>query len=384
MKQSFARILFPAAVAASLLVGCGSDDNSSNVERGDDSSSSVESSSSSEPESSSSEDVPELPKGVRAATLEDLDKNISLGKMFGVDVFLAAGAKQGVFSIWIPDSAWIAVRSEFKNGVIEYGKTVGSFMGTGVATSDSLKAFFEKGGQFQFVVKDDKLQYSLNGGDYVVTEKAKVKISDNKISEASMLQGQKLSCKNGDTTHVYSFYKGRFLDETKIGSDASWSAGYYDVQRSYLLMLPVFFDQPVFSLTTGTVSSAYNLTMATGAEYACEKSELKYSEIAHDSLAGEWVASDDGLDWTLELKSSGEYSVNAKKGANSEDVRSGSWDVYGNVLFLKNTSCKKPSECASSVKGVLEGFDAQTGFTYKHSDKTSPKLPETWTVQKYE
>ena len=72
-------VISSAFAISLMLAACGSDDNSSNVERGDDdSSSSVEESSSSTEKSSSSKEA-DGPKGTRAATLEDLEKNMSLG-----------------------------------------------------------------------------------------------------------------------------------------------------------------------------------------------------------------------------------------------------------------------------------------------------------------
>ena len=125
MKKSFGLAIWPAAVAATtMFAACGSDDNSSNVEREEGASSSVEATSSSSEESSSSEKR-EVPEGTRAATLDDLQKNMALGKMFGSDIYLATGAKLGVFSIWIPDTAWIAVHSEFKDGVLDHGDRYG-------------------------------------------------------------------------------------------------------------------------------------------------------------------------------------------------------------------------------------------------------------------
>ena len=207
-----------SAFAMSLmLAACGSDDNSSNVERDEGSSSSVTESSSSVDEESSSSAAPELPKGLRAATLDDLEKNMTLGEMFGTQIYLAAGAKQGVFSIWIPDTAWIAVRSDFENGVIEYGTSNGSYMGIKSKASDEMQKFFEKSGKLQFVVKDEKkLQVSINDGDYIDVEKANVPVSSNWISDGTQLQGVKLSCKSGDTKQVYSFYKGRYVVEETV------------------------------------------------------------------------------------------------------------------------------------------------------------------------
>ena len=384
MKKSFGIAIFPAAVAATMMfAACGSDDNSSNVERAEDSSSSVEATSSSA-EASSSSEKRDVPEGTRAATLDDLQKNMSLGKMFGTDIYLATGAKLGVFSLWIPDTAWIVVHSEFKDGVLEYGKSNGSIMTTNADVADSLAAFFEKGGKIEFVVKGEKLQYSINGGDYADVEKADVKTSSNWLSDGTKLQGVRLACKNEDSKQTYSFYKGRYVVEESIKDSSFWSAGYYDIQRSHLLMTPVFFDVSAYSLVSGQVSSDFNLSMDTGAEFKCEKTTFKFDEVERDSLVNEWVADADGVDWTMSLKMSGDYALDATKGKNPEDVRSGKWDVYGDILLLKNTSCQSPSKCAKSVKGAVEGFDPQKGFTYKHDDSSTPAMPKDWTLPQYE
>ena len=385
MKKSFGLAILPAAVAATMMfVACGSDDNSSNVERDEGSSSSIEETSSSSKEQSSSSEKRDVPEGTRIASLDDLQKNMSLGKMFGSEIYLATGAKLGVFSLWIPDTAWIAVHSEFKDGVLEYGKSNGSIMTTNADVADSMSAFFEKGGKIEFVVKGEKLQYSINGSDYADVEKVDVKTSPNWLSDGTKLQGVKLSCKNGDSQQSYSFYKGRYVVEESIKDSSFWSAGYYDIQRSHLLMTPVFFDKSAYSLVSGQVSSEFNLSMDTGAEYKCEKTTFKFDELERDSIANEWIADADGVDWSMNLKKSGEYSLDATKGKNPEDVRSGKWDVYGDILLLKNTSCQSPSKCAKSVKGAVEGFDPQKGFTYNHDDSSTPVMPKDWTLPQYE
>ena len=385
MKKSFGLAILPAAVAATMMfVACGSDDNSSNVERDEGSSSSIEETSSSSKEQSSSSEKRDVPEGTRIASLDDLQKNMSLGKMFGSEIYLATGAKLGVFSLWIPDTAWIAVHSEFKDGVLEYGKSNGSIMTTNADVADSMSAFFEKGGKIEFVVKGEKLQYSINGSDYADVEKVDVKTSPNWLSDGTKLQGVKLSCKNGDSQQSYSFYKGRYVVEESIKDSSFWSAGYYDIQRSHLLMTPVFFDKSAYSLVSGQVSSEFNLSMDTGAEYKCEKTTFRFDELERDSIANEWIADADGVDWSMNLKKSGEYSLDATKGKNPEDVRSGKWDVYGDILLLKNTSCQSPSKCAKSVKGAVEGFDPQKGFTYNHDDSSTPVMPKDWTLPQYE
>ena len=388
MKKTFGSMFFPATVAALMMfAACGSDDNSSNVERDDGVSSSIEESSSSEAsdEKSSSSKEADAPKGTREATLDDLEKNMYLGEMFGTDVYLATGSKQGVFSIWIPDSAWIAVRSDFKNGVLEYGKSNGSYMGTDAKSANEMQKFFEKSGKLKFIVNEkDQLQVSVNDGDYVDVEKANVTTSTNWLSEASNLQGVKLTCKDGDKTQDYTFYKGRYLVEETKGDSSNWYAGYYDIQRSQLLMLPVFFENPVASMATAQVSSDFNLTMVMGQKLDCKKKTFKLKELDSKKLEGEWIAPDGGLDWILKLNKDGSYSVVAKSGRQTSLERSGSWTVYGDQLFLQNKKCSDLDECASAVKGTVEGLDPKSGFTYKHNDVSSAAFPSDWTVPQYE
>ena len=388
MKKAFGSMIFPATVAASMMfAACGSDDNSSNVERDDGVSSSIEESSSSEAsdEKSSSSKEADAPKGTREATLDDLEKNMYLGKMFGTDVYLATGSKQGVFSIWIPDSAWIAVRSDFKNGELEYGKSNGSYMGTDAKSANEMQKFFEKSGKLKFIVNEkDQLQVSVNDGEYVDVEKANVTTSKNWLSDASDLQGVKLTCKDGDKKLDYTFYKGRYLVEESKGDSSNWYAGYYDIQRSQLLMLPVFFENPVASMATAQVSPEFNLTMVTGLSLDCNKKTFKLKEVDSKKLEGEWIAPDGGLDWILKLNKDGSYSVVAKSGRQTSLERSGAWTVYGDQLFLQNTRCSDLDECASAVKGTVEGLDPKSGFTYKHNDVSSAAFPEDWTVPQYE
>ena len=392
MKKILHTAVIPAAVAATMmLAACGGDSssNSSNVEREEDeSSSSVEESSSSTDEEESSSSKADLPKETRAATLEDLEKNLYLGKMFGTDVYLATGAKVGVFSLWIPDTAWVAVRSEFKDGVLEYSTANGAFMGVSVPVADSLQAFFEKGGKFQFVVNEkDSLQYSLNDGKYVTVTKADVMVQGNMISKGEDLRGKKLTCKSGDTSRVYSFYKGRFLAEESVGDSSSWSAGYYDIQRSRLLMLPEFFNKSAHALTTAYLSSDYEMRLATGGSSKCESSEFKYSEISRDSIAAAsgWVSDEGGLNWMLKLPSSKSklFTVSGTNMGDPAEYREGRWDIYGDLLLFINTTCSEPRKavCPSGVKGIVSDFKPNEGFTYKHDDTTSsPKLPTKWTA----
>ncbi|PWJ68532.1 MULTISPECIES: hypothetical protein [unclassified Fibrobacter] len=378
-----------ACVSAMVLSACGdSSSTSSNVEKGDGSSSSVESSSSvAEEVSSSSVSDIDVPEGGRVATLADLEKNISLGEMFGTKAYLATGAKHDVYSIWVPDTAWMGFFSEFKDGTITFGGNNGYYAGIdGDKVTDAMGEFWKKGGTISFIVNsEDKLQFSVNGGDFQDAVSEKVPVSKNAISNGDDLKGLKLECKNGDDKVTYTFYEGRFLQESEGEDGLEWAAGYYDIQRSKLLMMQTFFNTKGYvPLTNMTVDSDYNLTSVTGATYSCSKSNFKFESIDADKIAGEWVADGDGLDWTMNLKKNGDYSVEAKKAGNTEELKAGSWDIYGDLLVLKNKQCLNPSKCVNAAKGVVSHFDAESGFDFDHSDTGTPAVPKTWTVQQYE
>ncbi|MBR6832420.1 MAG: hypothetical protein IKM81_03365 [Fibrobacter sp.] len=380
-------VISSAFAISLMLAACGSDDNSSNVERGDDdSSSSVEESSSSTEKSSSSKEA-DGPKGTRAATLEDLEKNMSLGEMFGTELFLAAGAKQGVFSLWISDPAWIAVRSEFKDGVIEFGVENGSFMGVESKSADKMQAFFEKSGELKFIVNEkEQLQVSINGGKFKDVESVSVEKESGVITNAGDLKGVKLSCKSGTLKQVYSFFKDRYVVEETDGDSTNWSAGYYDIQRGYLLMLPVFFDKSVYSLVSAEVDSDFNMSIVAGDDMSCSKSTLKYKDVDRSKLVGTWVAYEDNYKWSLKLDSLGNHNIEVTLKKAQQEKRSGIWDVYGDQLLMKNTNCSINKDsgraCGSAVKGSVEKLDPEKGFTYKHNDVGT--MPTEWSLPEYE
>lgn len=387
--MKFISVLATATAALSIgITACGSDSSSSNVEREEESSSSAEevSSSSEEASSSSVEEKSDLPKGTRAATLEDLGKYYSL-PLFGTDIILATGAKQGVFSLWdSEETAWVAFRSEFKDGVLEFSEKskTGGFLGADTPVADSLSKLYKKGAQIQIIVneKDSTLRYSLNGGDYSELASAKVVGASGVLTSGDKLKGQVLSCKAGKTTTDYTFFEGRYFAE----SGDEWEAGFYDIQHSRLLMVPTFLEKESYQpLVTMNVASDFSsMTDVTGEEFTCKATSVKFENIESDKIAGMWVASGDGYDWTLNLAKSGKYSVVAKKMNATALDNSGTWVVYGNTLIIKNSSCSEPSKCLTSIKGVISGFDAKKGFSLDHSNTQEPAMPTVWTLPQYD
>ena len=399
MKNQFLCIGCLAAMFA--LWGCGDSSSSSSDNDREDLSSEAEevSSSSTEDESSSSIDI-DIPKGARLATLDDFkDKYYSLGERYGKNIRFSVGGKHGVFALWIPDTIHVVVRSDFDNGMIqldaEHAVPIG-FMYDGKAISgapDSLKALVSKGSSISFIVNDkDELQYSINEEDYRTLESDAVKSKGTLLSNGDSLSGKRLVCKSGDSTLVYSFYTGRYTEEVVTGKDTiSWSAGYFDIQRSYLFMLPVFYNKRVAALTSGTINSEdYTFTTSSNATLPCSNEKFKYSEVKPADLVGDWASLDKkaSLDWELTLSKNRGFTLSAYKGVTNVEYKVGerlpAWDVYGDVLFLKASGCLDKETCTTVIKGNITDFDKKKGFTLNHSDNDDPGLPTEWTIPVYD
>lgn len=414
MRKSF---VWTSCLAAALaFVACGDDSSTSsnNVEYEDDklvssssndddddgkkeekSSSSVSkdekeksSSSSKEEESSSSADK----SGIRAATLDDFGKNMVLKGMFGTDINLSVGSKNGMFTLWLPgktqDSAWVSVISDFKDGKLEMNSTntgVASIPGEG--TISSMKKLSE-GAKISFIVdKEGTLKYVFEG-DTNVVETGKAKIDDNYLSSIDDLAKKQLTCANGDTTIVYSFFEDSYLMQRISGKDTTdWMGGRFDIQRNKLLLKPTLFRLRAGSLYTVDVSTSYAMNFSSGEKLKCEASELKFSSIAKKDLATEWDASKDGDSWVLNLKQDGTFELTANNGV--DEIREGQWDLFGDNMILKNEICLN-TEC-QNVVGRLTNFDAKKGFTYEHTASYSADLkehpaefPTEWLLPRYE
>ena len=389
-------LLCAGLLAASIsLVACGGSSSPSDTE--DDILSSANdkdaSSSSKEPESSSSLDV-DLPKGARVATLDDLERNMTLTDMFGRDIYLATGEKTGLFSFWIPDTAWIAVTSDFKDGLLKFN--------TGVIVSikiendaiSSMEKLVDKKSDhsMQFIVnEDDQLQYSLDGGDYKDVTEASVKKNSSVLSNGDSLTSKTLFCKTGEDTYTkYDFYKGRYVATDVVrnakqtnDSLVSWSAGYYDIHRGKLLMRPLFYPGSVYELVSASVSSDYETMTVMSNEISCTLEVLKYNEVPAADLEGEWESDEGGLNWSLDMRADRTFEVKAFKGSENKALKQGTWDVYGNKLLMKVTGCLG-GKCTPAVIGSVSKWKAGSFFNYGNSDPDDPSIPEDWTAPEYE
>jgi hypothetical protein len=389
-------LLCAGLLAASIsLVACGGSSSPSDTE--DDILSSAndkdESSSSKEPESSSSLDV-DLPKGARVATLDDLERNMTLTDMFGRDIYLATGEKTGLFSFWIPDTAWIAVPSDFKDGLLKFSTGAITSIKIENETVSSMEKLVDKKSDhsMQFIVnEDDQLQYSLDGGDYKDVTEASVKKNSSVLSNGDSLTSKTLFCKTGEDTYTkYDFYKGRYVATDVVrnakqtnDSLVSWSAGYYDIHRGKLLMRPLFYPGSVYELVSASVSSDYETMTVMSNEISCTLEVLKYNEVPAADLEGEWESDEGGLNWSLDMRADRTFEVKAFKGSENKALKQGTWDVYGNKLLMKVTGCLG-GKCTPAVIGSVSKWEAGSFFNYGNSDPDDPSIPEDWTAPEYE
>jgi hypothetical protein len=354
--------------------------------------SSAKSSSSKEAKSSSSVSE-DIPKGARAATLDDLERNMKLKDMFGRDIYLATGEKHGLFSFWIPDTAWIAVPSDFKDGVISFSSGAITSIKIENKAIESMEELVEKDSDhsMRFIVnEDDQLQYSLDGGKYKDVSEATVKKNSSVISNGDSLASKTLFCKTGEETYTeYDFYKGRYVatdvkDSGKSNrSVVSWSAGYYDIHRGKLLMRPLFYSAPVYALVSASVSSDYKTLTISAEDVSCTLSELKYNEVPAADLEGEWESDEGGLTWSLDMRADRTFEVKAFKGNENKALKQGIWDVYGNQLLMKMTGCLG-GKCTPAVIGSVSKWKAGSFFDYGNSDPDDPSIPESWNAPEYE
>lgn len=347
--------------------------------------SSTKSSSSKGAESSSSVSE-EIPEGARAATLDDLERNMELTDFFGTKAYLATGTKLGLFSIWVPDTAWIAAPSDFEDGVIDFSLASAATINIkGVTDSVQALAAENSTRTIRFIVnEDDQLQYTLDGKKYKDVKSTTVKTTSGIISKGDSLASKKLECTDGDgAEETYYFYDGRYIVENESGEDGGWSAGYYDIHRGKLLMRPLFYTARIYSLFTATVNKDFGIEFTTGKSLTCDMSELEYDEISESKLAQEWDASVDGVDWTFTLGDDTSFELKAYKGSDGVELKKGIWDVYGDNLMLKVTGCLNKG-CTTAVKGKVTKFDPKKGFKYAHSDTDKPNIPTEWEVPLYE
>jgi hypothetical protein len=377
----------------------GGKSSSSEKSSGKSSSSAKEDSKSSSSESPKSSSSIVLPEGTRAAKLTDLQKNYEL-KLFDQTVYLSTGSKQGVFALRIPDELWVVTYTDFAGGVVSF--YIDNGLGTGLrySTTDAAQKIVDKckvGFKISFVVKegdnadeDDIILYSVDGGDYSEAIKASVAVPKGKVSKAEAIQKKIYECADGDSTRTFKFFDSSYIYETSVDDKVvSWHAGHYDVQRSTLLMIPLYYAGEIRTLFTYSVDSSNTITAYNGESMDCTVEDVEYDYEDAKDFAGEWVATKDGIYWTFTLKADGTSKLEAFEGSKRVELKSGTWDVYGYYMMIHNNTFLHTGSTTSMYGQVQTGTrDPETGkisgFSFIHNDPDTPHIPTSFDAPEYD
>lgn len=348
------------------------------------SSSSVEGTSSSVEVSSSSVAVP---SGARAAKLEDLEKNMELD-LFGEKIFLSTGSKQGFFSLRVPDTLWVTTFVDFANGEVNFVKGNVGMEYADTPKANKIMGEVEKGVKLSFIVdKDGVVKYAVNDSkDYSEAVKAQVAVAAGKVTKAEDIKNKVYSCTDGDTTRSFTFFDNSYILENSVSDKvANWIGGHYDIQRSTLLMRPAYYNArsmtTMFGYTVGT-DNTITSTRSNAKAMSCTVKDL--GDIAYqekNKIVGEWQALDSGIEWQFTIKADGTYELAAFEKNKNIEAKSGVWEIYGNQLMMRNRGCLNKS-CTTSIYGEIES--KSNGFSFKHSDPDTPKIPTAFESVQYE
>jgi len=363
------------------------DEKSSSSKDGDNSKSS---SSNAKPESSSSSVTPEssssvyVPSGARAATLEDLEKNIELN-LFGQKVILSTGSKQGLISLRIPDELWVITYTNFANGQVTF---VHGDVGIQYSDTDAAKTIKNKidtGIKLSFIVDEEGVvKYDVNESkEYSETVSTKVSLQSGKLSKASELKDKVYKCTVGDTSKIFTFFDNSYIFENSVGDKVvDWMAGHYDIHRSTLLMRPAYYNASVTTMFAYSVGTNQTIATMDGKSMSCgvESKDVTYQKSS--DLVGEWQALNSGIEWEFTLKANGTYDLSAFENNKNVESKSGVWEIYGDQLMMRNKGCLHPDKCSTSTHGVIE--KTSDGFKYYHSDSDTPKIPKSFESVQYE
>lgn len=373
-------MIFLGLASTLLLLGC-SDSSPSNPDREDLSSSSTVSSSSVENSSSSIDST--IPEGAKRATLDDLSKNMNLGTLLGADAYLTVGEK-GLFSLWFfvkggttedKSHGWIVVQSDFKDGIIQINKDAAVPAFDSSPVGDAIQDMVNGSAQISFIVKEDStVHYSVDGGDYVKASAVQLIASSGYVSKASVLENQEITCEEEDKASfsVEFFNDGRFVRKNKNGTTSTWSAGYYDVHRSVLFLVPTYYFGATNSLYKFKVeNSTLNLD-----SLSCTKKSFETTIWKKNDIAKAWV-SQDSLNWTFILNESGSFSLKADRQTVAKEAKTGTWDQFGSYLALTVNTCLDPKTCSAATIGNVTDLE-EMSFSFDHSDKTKPLIPTVW------
>lgn len=363
------------------------DAKSSSSTKSDASSSSTkknDSKSSSSTPQDSSEENSSAPK------LEDLEKNYEL-KLFDQTVYLSTGSKQGVIALRIPNELWAVTYTDFANGVVSFEKDNTGLQYSETDAANKIAEKVNEGFKISFVVdKDGKVLYSVDDSeDYSEAVKASVAVQKGKVSKADAIQNKIYECTDGDSTRIFKFFDNSYICETSVDDSVmNWHAGRYDIQRSTLLMRPLHhyagWLRTMFNYSVGTDNT---ITTFKGEIMNCTVRDIEYDYEKAEDFVGEWVATNDDVEWTFSLNADGTSKLEAFEDGEKVEYKSGTWEIYGYYMLINNKMYMHPGSTPSIYGQLQTGpIDRKTGkisgFSYIHSDPDTPHIPTSFEPSK--
>ncbi len=359
-------------------------DSSSDANRESDSSSSGEvlSSSSSGESSDSGFDT------------ENLLPNMDLGSKFGTNLWLSAG-KNGLYSLWFVDSSnagasygTVVSHADLSSGVLAFDTTSGYVFAANHAKGDSVLAWIKSGIRLEFSMEDSTLMVKIDDAEPVAVKKATRQVESGYLAKSDSLVGKVLEWSDGDSSSIYRFYRnGEYVREV-AGKSASFEAGYYDVHRQHLLVVPVYFSGSVSILGSYTVKEnggSYELDNdISKKEYSVSSMTVDYPDRSLISKSNWSSESNDTLRWTLSFDGES-YTIKGKTGLSENTTkiqREGAWAVFGDYLVLSVEKCSavKKMECPAVEYGTLSKVEASS-FEFENSDTSDEyAAPKVWTA----
>ncbi|MBR6449288.1 MAG: hypothetical protein IKS96_05005 [Fibrobacter sp.] len=329
-----------------------------------------------------------VPSGARAAKLEDLEKNIELN-LFGQKVFLSTGSKQGLIALRIPDELWIITYTDFANGIVKFEKDNVGIQYSDTDAAKAIKNKLDDGFKLSFIVdKDGVAKYAVDDSkEYSEAVKASVALQSGKVSKAEDVKDKVYKCTDGDTTRAFTFFDNSYILENSVADKVvKWIGGHYDIQRSTLLMRPAYYNAKSMTTMFGYTVGTDNTITSTGSDAKAMSCTVKnLGDITYpegNKIVGEWQALDNGIEWQFTLKADGTYELAAFENNKNIEAKTGIWEIYGNQLMMRNKGCMNTDKCTTSIHGEVKS--EANGFSFKHSDPDTPKIPTAFEAVQYE
>lgn len=373
------------AFTVMMFAACSSD-SSSNPNRESDSSSSEELSSSSSEENEEAEAI--------RALVEEMP-NMLLTEKGDANIWLIAGAN-GLYSLWAIDKnststsyATVATMGDITSGKLKFSKQADGFVyAKDFSQGKAFAEWLEEGISLEFSVEDENLMVSIDGADPVAVQKATRKVTAGYLSKADSLVGKSLEWTEGDSSSVYRFYKnGEYIRLTTDGKNDGFEAGYYDVHRQTLLMLPMEHVGTVSSLTSYSAKigdGSYELEGLTSTKtYEVSSLKVSYPDVELLNANGWESESNDTLLWTMDLLENNRYVLEAKTGVSDNTLkvrRKGDWSVFGDYLVMTVDTCQAVTavECPTEYGQITTLSESKLKFD-NVIEKLEYAAPKEWT-----